>query len=156
MRKSSGFTLIELVMVIAALGILAAIAVPKMQNLSPAAKISATQAALGSIRAVLTTYYETSTTIPGNAWQQFPRGDLTADMFPDGQLPLNSLNGKRGVQAIGGYQAGIVTSSNYGFYYVQYDNVQDANGQDAAEATQNPSYGRAFAYSDGVIDTSTW
>ena len=157
-RKSSGFTLIELVMVMAIVGILAAFAMPKFQNMAPTAKIAATQAALGSIRAALTTYYETSTTVPGNSWQKFPQGNLPAGMFPDGRLPLNSLTGKRGVQglAVGGMVPGKGTSPSYGFYYVQYNNSQDTNGQDAAEAFQDASYGRAAAYSDAVIDTSTW
>ncbi len=48
--KQSGFTLIELVIVIVILGILAAVAAPRFMNVQNDAKISATKATLGSIR----------------------------------------------------------------------------------------------------------
>ena len=154
-RSRTGFTLIEIVMVIALLGILAAFSMPKFQNMSQAAKIASAKSTLGSIRSALATYYDTSTTLW--PWARFPRGDLPASMFPDGQTPLNNLTGRRGAQGMGGVLgSGTVTSPTYGFYYVQYDNSLDASGQDAAEATQNPNYGRAFAYSDGVEDTTQW
>ena len=50
MRKQSGFTLIELVVVIAVLAILAGVAIPKFLDLTTQAKMSALQADLGTIR----------------------------------------------------------------------------------------------------------
>ena len=49
MKRQSGFTLIELVMVIVILGILAAVAIPKFVNLKGDAQTAATQGIAGSL-----------------------------------------------------------------------------------------------------------
>lgn len=50
-KQQSGFTLIELIMVIVILGILAAVALPKFANLSKDARISSLEGALGAVKA---------------------------------------------------------------------------------------------------------
>lgn len=50
MRKQSGFTLIELVVVISILGILAAFAIPRFVSLETEARVSTTEALAGSVR----------------------------------------------------------------------------------------------------------
>ena len=58
MRKNKkGFTLIELVIVIAILGILALYAVPKYQGLIEEARSSEARAQLGSVRSAMAIYY---------------------------------------------------------------------------------------------------
>ncbi len=56
-RKALGFTLIELVIVIAITGILAAVAVPKFINLSSNAQTAATQSVAGALSAANASNY---------------------------------------------------------------------------------------------------
>jgi len=56
-RKSKGFTLIELMIVVAIIGILAAIAIPRFANLIDRAREARTQGNLGSIRSAMAICY---------------------------------------------------------------------------------------------------
>ncbi len=56
-RKSKGFTLIELMIVVAIIGILAAIAIPRFANLIDRAREARTQGNLGSLRSALAIAY---------------------------------------------------------------------------------------------------
>jgi len=56
-RKSKGFTLIELMIVVAIIGILAAIAIPRFANLIDRAREARTQGNLGAMRSALSICY---------------------------------------------------------------------------------------------------
>ena len=65
-QNKSGFTLIELIMVIVVLGILAAVAVPKFFDLSTEAKDSAEKGVVGGVRAGIQTYFAQNKTFPAS------------------------------------------------------------------------------------------
>ena len=71
MRKfhsdNRGFTLIEVVIIIVVLGILAAVAIPKYQDITGEAREAAARASLGSIRSAVTIFYANEAVTTGTA-----------------------------------------------------------------------------------------
>ncbi|GEM_PF-513446 len=135
---TAGFTIIELIIVIAVIGILATVALPKFQDLSQAARIAATKGSLGAVRSVLSIKYAQSATGGGAA--SYPSSITSAD-FADNQEPKNSLIGATaGVAAVTAVPNGTTRSATAGFWYV--------SGTGAAA-------GRAGAYSGGTVDGDT-
>src|ERR1035438_10431281 len=57
LKTKQGFTLIELMIVVAIIGILAAIAIPQFANLVSKSQEGRTKANLGTIRSALSIYY---------------------------------------------------------------------------------------------------
>lgn len=66
-RSQRGFTLIELVIIIVILGILAAVAIPKYQDMSAQAREAAARGSLGNIRSAITIYYANQAVTTGLA-----------------------------------------------------------------------------------------
>ncbi|HND63455.1 MAG TPA: prepilin-type N-terminal cleavage/methylation domain-containing protein, partial [Elusimicrobiota bacterium] len=56
-RYLRGFTLIELMLVVAIIGLLAAIAIPKFANLVVKAKEASVRGKIGSVRSAMSIYY---------------------------------------------------------------------------------------------------
>lgn len=65
--SSRGFTLIELVIIIVVLGILAAVAIPKYQDLSGQAKEAQARSAVAAMRSAVTIFYANSAITTGTA-----------------------------------------------------------------------------------------
>lgn len=131
MEKRAGFTLIELIMVIAILAILATVSIPKFIDLTIEAKKSGAQGGLGSIRSAVAISYAQSITT-GTA--TYP-SSVTTSLFADSQIPKNPLNNKTSAGNVASAPAGTATSLTDGWWYIT-------------------ASGRVGAYSDGTVDTS--
>jgi prepilin-type N-terminal cleavage/methylation domain-containing protein len=64
MFQRKGFTLIELIMVVAILGILAVVAIPKYYDLTTDAKTAAEKGVVGGVRSGIATYLAQNKTYP--------------------------------------------------------------------------------------------
>lgn len=131
MEKRNGFTLIELIMVIAILAILATVSIPKFIDLTIEAKKSGAQGGLGSVRSAVAISYAQSITT-GTA--TYP-SSITTSLFADSQIPENPLNNLTSVGNVTAAPAGTTTSASNGWWYIT-------------------ASGRVGAYSDGTADTS--
>ena len=105
MKSESGFTLIELVIVIVILGILAAVAIPKYEDMREQARVATIKGQLGSIRSAVAIQYARNAL---NGTATFPTLDGT--IFADGRVPKEPINNSNavkttaGVDGTGGWQ----------------------------------------------------
>ena len=96
-RSQSGFTLIELVIVIVILGILAAVALPKYEDMREQAQVAAIRGQLGSIRSAVAIQYARNA-LSGSA--AFPT--LNGTIFADGNVPKEPVNNSNAVKTTAG------------------------------------------------------
>ena len=116
-KRTSGFTLIELMIVVAIIGILAAIAIPKFAELIRKSSEGASKGNLGAIRSALSIYY-------GDMEGQYP-----------GELPALTVAGK--------YLSSIPVAKAPNFHPDSSVVVDQATANDAAGWTYNNTVGNA-------------
>lgn len=75
MRKQSGFTLIELMIVVAIVGILAAIAIPAYKDFQVRSKVSEVLAAMGACKTTVAEFYQSN-----NGWVNRSGTDIATDI----------------------------------------------------------------------------
>jgi prepilin-type N-terminal cleavage/methylation domain-containing protein len=88
-KKEKGFTLIELLIVMALLGVLVAVMLPKYQDLTPEAKLVASQQNLQTIRSAILIYAAKNQATGG---MPDSLGDLI-DYFPRRKVPVEKISG---------------------------------------------------------------
>lgn len=89
-RTVRGFTLIELMIVVAIIGLLAAIAIPKFADLVQKSKEAATKGKLGTVRSAVSLYYANNEGIyPGDHWESLTLGGKYLDEIPPIEVPPN-------------------------------------------------------------------
>ncbi len=89
MTDQSGFTLIELVIIIVVLGILAAVAIPKYQDITAQAKEASCRASLGALRSGVTIWYANKAVTTGTATWPSLVAVQTVDSVMAQSLPRN-------------------------------------------------------------------
>lgn len=88
-RNQRGFTLVELVIIIVILGILAAVAIPKYQDLSSEAREAAARSSLGSLRSGITIFYANAAVTTGTAtWPTLTELSTVGDVMEQ-SIPKN-------------------------------------------------------------------
>ncbi len=117
--NQKGFTLIELVMIIVILGILAAVAIPKYQDLSSEAKEASARSALGALRSGITIYYANQAVTTGSAtWP--PLADLsTVGTVMAQAIPKNPYQTDANApdSVVTGVTKGVVVGARGGWAY---------------------------------------
>lgn len=88
----SGFTLIELMLVAAIIGLLASIAIPKFAELIAKSKESSVKGSLGALRGALTIYYADSEGLRPSAITALTVNTKYLNAIPAISIPKNTLN----------------------------------------------------------------
>lgn len=114
LRPWGGFTLIELMLVVAIIGLLAAIALPKFAQLVIRAKEAGVKGKLGTVRSAVSIYYANNEGRYPSGYMQLQTcltsGAAYLDTFPTIGIPTQP---SQHPQAPSGYLGGLVVNSVY-------------------------------------------
>lgn len=118
-RNQRGFTLIELVIIIVILGILAAVAIPKYQDITSEAQEAAARSALGSLRSGITIFYANQAVQTGTAtWPSQAQLD-SVGVVMEQSLPANPYQADANApdSIVTGVTRGVIVGTRGGWAY---------------------------------------
>lgn len=129
-KAQQGFTLIELMIVVAIIGILAAVAIPAYQDYVVKAKLSRVQSTLDPLKLALGLYYQENGSFPGAALDAVTVPSAANNMWDSlgikiGQsvnVPANEVSALT-VDGTGGTPAGSVVSMTLTLKNIKADGV---------------------------------
>jgi prepilin-type N-terminal cleavage/methylation domain-containing protein len=141
-RKVKGFTLIELMIVVAIIGILAAVAIPKFADLLTKSKESTVKANLGAVRSAITIYYSDT------------EGENPGELFAGLTQANRYMPAVAGVESLGRFVIPNHTG-NVGHSGALFANLSDAGGvladtNDDGTADADESGSDTLVYEDGT------
>lgn len=124
-RRAPGFTLIELMIVVAVIGILAAIAIPKFAELIRKSNEGKAKGDLGAVRSALSIYYGDNEGIyPDGGLKVNPSTVLAASLVPKYMAALPTLTIANYHPASSQlYNHEVISAHNHDFGYWGYDGV---------------------------------
>ena len=119
LTNQKGFTLIELVIIIVVLGILAAVAIPRYQDITAEAKEASGRAALGSLRSGITIFYANKAVTTGTATWPTLAQLAAVDTVMAQAIPKNPFQADTNApdSIVTGVTKGVVVGTRGGWAY---------------------------------------
>jgi len=126
LKKEKGFTLIELMIVVAIIGILAAVAIPKFADLVDKAKEASAKGDLSAVRSALSIYYgqqEGEQPVDSNGALYTALVDTYVKELPEAEVPKGGHTISKNSDVIIDSPATDGSATAWGYYYSQMEVV---------------------------------